>query len=206
MGKQVQLTNRQQKALETRQRLLDAGRAVFLKNGFQKATMTEINKVAKTGHGTAYVYFKNKDELFIELIERIMQKMYDVAELPFQPESKRAASEQIKEQVIRFIESALEEKKAMRIIKEAIGVSQAVEDKWDLIKAHFIKRISEDIHYVQRAGLVRSDVDPHVVAKSWFYLNEQHMWDFVLEKNVAPLQDVAENLVTFYMEGIYKSE
>ncbi|OJH16393.1 TetR family transcriptional regulator, partial [Bacillus obstructivus] len=70
-----QLTKRQMKALQTRENLLKAGRAVFLENGFQKATMTQINKMAHTGYGTAYVYFRNKDELFVELMETIMQKM-----------------------------------------------------------------------------------------------------------------------------------
>src|SRR5699024_6099 len=135
--------------------------------------VTEINKVAKTGYGRAYVYFKNKNELFIALIERVMKKMYDVAGLPFVPKTKQAAYDQIKHQVELFIQSAIEEKKVMKIIKEAIGISEIVREKWRKIKVHFIEEITEDIRFVQKTRLVRADINPTLIAKSWFYLNEQ---------------------------------
>jgi len=76
-----QLSKRQLQALQTRENILNAGRIIFLEKGFQKATMTQINELAETGYGTAYLYFRNKDELFTVLMENIMRKMYEVADL-----------------------------------------------------------------------------------------------------------------------------
>ncbi|MFS0643630.1 TetR/AcrR family transcriptional regulator [Siminovitchia sp. 179-K 8D1 HS] len=199
-----QLTKRQLKALQTRENLLKAGRAVFLENGFQKATMTQINKMAHTGYGTAYVYFRNKDELFAELMETIMQKMYEVADLPFQPKTKEEAFSQIQKQTELFLKAALEEKAIMQVVKEAIGTSEIVSEKWNKIRTRFVNGIKADISFVQNAGLARPDLDARLIAKGWFYMNEQLMWDLVLGEVSGDIEKVAENLVKLYTGGLYK--
>ncbi|GIN95471.1 TetR family transcriptional regulator [Siminovitchia terrae] len=198
------LSKRQLQALQTRENLLNAGRSVFLEKGFQKATMTQINKLAHTGYGTAYVYFKNKDDLFTELMETIMQKMYDVAALPFKPSSKEEAFAQILEQTRLFMKSSLEEKEVMKVVKEAIGVSAIVEEKWNNIRARFIRGITKDILFVQEAGLANEKFDASLIAKGWFYMNEQVMWELVLGKIEDDLNAVSENLTMLYTGGLYK--
>lgn len=198
------LSKRQLQALQTRENLLNAGRSVFLEKGFQKATMTQINKLAHTGYGTAYVYFKNKDDLFTELMETIMQKMYDVAALPFKPNSKEEAFAQILEQTRLFMKSSLEEKEVMKVVKEAIGVSAIVEEKWNNIRARFIRGITKDILFVQEAGLANEKFDASLIAKGWFYMNEQVMWELVLGKIEDDLNAVSENLTKLYTGGLYK--
>ncbi len=199
-----QMSKRQLQALQTRENLLNAGRAVFLEKGFQKATMTQINKLAHTGYGTAYVYFKNKDDLFTELMETIMQKMYDVAGLPFHPRTKEEAYAQILKQTRLFMQSALEEKEMMRVVKEAIGVSAIVKDKWNSIRARFISGITKDIQFVQDTGLAIERFDAALIAKGWFYMNEQVMWDLVLGEIEEDLDAVSENLSELYAGGLYK--
>ncbi|KOP71663.1 TetR/AcrR family transcriptional regulator [Cytobacillus solani] len=198
------LSKRQQKALQTRLNLLNAGKVIFLKEGFQKATMTEINKRANTGYGTAYVYFKNKDELFAELMENIVEKMYDVASMPFEPTTVEEAYSQIKAQVRLFIQAALDEQETMKVIKEAIGISEMVERKWSQIRARFIAEITKDITFVQTAGMANKDIEASLIARGWYYMNEQLMWDIVLGEVVEDLTIVAENLALLYTRGLYK--
>ncbi|MGH9187956.1 MAG: TetR/AcrR family transcriptional regulator [Acidimicrobiales bacterium] len=44
--------------------LLDAGFEVFAKRGYHPARVDDIVKVAKTSHGTFYLYFASKEDLF----------------------------------------------------------------------------------------------------------------------------------------------
>jgi AcrR family transcriptional regulator len=60
---------------KTMQRLLDAGRAVFEKQGFHAARVDDIVKAAKTSHGTFYLYFANKEDLFRALALDAMAAM-----------------------------------------------------------------------------------------------------------------------------------
>ena len=45
-------------------RLLDAGATVFAEQGYHAARVDDIVKVADTSHGTFYLYFASKEELF----------------------------------------------------------------------------------------------------------------------------------------------
>jgi AcrR family transcriptional regulator len=60
---------------KTMQRLLDAGRQVFEKHGFHAARVDDIVKTAKTSHGTFYLYFANKEDLFKALALDAMGQM-----------------------------------------------------------------------------------------------------------------------------------
>jgi AcrR family transcriptional regulator len=64
----------------TRQRLLDAGVEVFAKRGYHSARVDDIVKVAKTSHGTFYLYFANKEDLFRALAEEVASEMRTLAD------------------------------------------------------------------------------------------------------------------------------
>ena len=199
-----QLPARQQQALKTRHKLLQAGKEVFLENGFQKATISQVIKKAKTGYGTAYVYFKNKDELFITLMEDLMNQFYEVAEMPFKPQAKEEAYENIKKQVRLFMQLALDERDMMKVVKEAIGVSPEIEEKWYGIRERFIERISVDIRYAQAQKLAKEQLDPALTARGWFYSNEMFMWELVMNEEKYQIDDVIVNLTRMYTGGLYE--
>jgi AcrR family transcriptional regulator len=57
---------------KNREALVLAGYRVISKKGVDAATMQEITELADVGAGTVYNYFKNKDELAIAVLERVM--------------------------------------------------------------------------------------------------------------------------------------
>jgi AcrR family transcriptional regulator len=60
---------------QTVQRLLDAGLAEFDVNGFQAARVDDVVRRAKTSHGTFYLYFANKEDLFKALLRDALHDM-----------------------------------------------------------------------------------------------------------------------------------
>jgi AcrR family transcriptional regulator len=64
----------------TQQRLLDAGVEVFATRGYHAARVDDIVKVAKTSHGTFYLYFANKEDLFRALAEEVAAEMRGLAD------------------------------------------------------------------------------------------------------------------------------
>lgn len=56
--------------VRTRARLLESGREVFARKGFVAATVEEISEQAGFTRGAFYANFKDKHELFWELVER----------------------------------------------------------------------------------------------------------------------------------------
>ena len=65
---------------ELRRRLLDAGRAVFARCGYAAATVDDVIAEAGTSRATFYRYFRNKDDLFVELSHACFRELHAVLE------------------------------------------------------------------------------------------------------------------------------
>jgi len=59
----------------TVRKLLEAGIQVFGAKGYHAARVDDIVKVAKTSHGTFYLYFANKEDLFRALVLDVADEM-----------------------------------------------------------------------------------------------------------------------------------
>jgi len=57
------LTSRPQAQNEKAHRMVIAAEAMFAKKGYDKATISEISKIANVAEGTVYEYFQNKEDL-----------------------------------------------------------------------------------------------------------------------------------------------
>jgi AcrR family transcriptional regulator len=70
---------RGRRGARTQRRLLDAAVQVFDERGYHAARVDDIVKAAKTSHGTFYLYFANKEELFTELATEVAEQMRTLA-------------------------------------------------------------------------------------------------------------------------------
>lgn len=65
-----------------RQQIMEGARKVFHAKGFDAASMNDIARVAGVSKGTLYVYFENKEQLFLEIIaEEKRADLWPVMEL-----------------------------------------------------------------------------------------------------------------------------
>jgi len=53
-----------------REKIIEISRNIFTKFGMKKSTMDEIAKKIRMGKSTLYHYFKNKEEIFLEVVKR----------------------------------------------------------------------------------------------------------------------------------------
>jgi AcrR family transcriptional regulator len=61
-------------------KLLDAGAQVFATRGYHAARVDDIVKLARASHGTFYLYFSNKEDLFRALAAEVADDMAALAE------------------------------------------------------------------------------------------------------------------------------
>ncbi len=69
----MRLTREQSRA-QTRERLLEAARGVFARNGFHGSSVEEIASAAGFSTGALYSNFEGKEDLFLVLMEREIEK------------------------------------------------------------------------------------------------------------------------------------
>src|ERR687896_283687 len=63
----------------TRRRLLDAGIEVFDRQGYHAARVDDVVAAARTSHGTFYLYFSNKETLFLALTQEVADDLAELA-------------------------------------------------------------------------------------------------------------------------------
>lgn len=61
--------------LDTRQRILEAARQVFARYGYVDASIEHIVTLCHVSRGTFYYYFKNKEDVFEQLVRTLSQEM-----------------------------------------------------------------------------------------------------------------------------------
>lgn len=59
-----------------RRQILEGAQSVFLRMGFDAASMNDITREAGVSKGTIYVYFNSKEDLFVALCEHYRQTMF----------------------------------------------------------------------------------------------------------------------------------
>ncbi|KAA0547219.1 TetR/AcrR family transcriptional regulator [Bacillus sp. BGMRC 2118] len=67
-------------AIDRRQQIIDAATKSFSLFGYKATTMDQVAKLANVGKGTIYTFFKNKEELFDDIITTLLKDMKMVAE------------------------------------------------------------------------------------------------------------------------------
>lgn len=75
MFNNMQKPTQTKKAEETSARILDVSLDLFRRQGFEQTTMREIAAEAGVSLGSAYYYYKSKDDLVMGFYERAMQAM-----------------------------------------------------------------------------------------------------------------------------------
>lgn len=78
--------------LKTRAKLVDVARQLFAKKGVEATTMNDIALASKKGRRTLYTYFKNKDQIYMAVVESELKMLSDtmdkVARKPIVPDKK----------------------------------------------------------------------------------------------------------------------
>jgi AcrR family transcriptional regulator len=65
---------------KTMRKLLDAGQVVFEQRGYHAARVDDVVRMAKTSHGTFYLYFSNKEDLFKALADDAISQMGELGD------------------------------------------------------------------------------------------------------------------------------
>jgi len=74
-------------AIDRRKQVVEAAAQSFSLFGYKATTMDQVAKLANVGKGTIYTFFNNKEELFDEIMNSLIQEVKRVAESEYDPES-----------------------------------------------------------------------------------------------------------------------
>jgi AcrR family transcriptional regulator len=111
---------------DTVRRLLAAGLVEFEEAGFQAARVEDIVRRAKTSHGTFYLYFANKDDLFRTLLRDALVDMASITDEFPVVTSNDAGRAALRRWVQSFCDTYAAHATVIRILSQAEIVGESV--------------------------------------------------------------------------------
>ena len=175
------------RAAVTRQQLLVAARDAFEERGYRATTVAEIVSRAATARGTFYLYFRNKDEVFAEVLaENCEDLLFQTGgRYPFADDRRSAVEAATADYMVAFARH----RGIWRAMLEAFGGPTEVERQWLDLRARFVDRIALNLRRARDRGQVRDDLDVESTAEALAAMTE---WLACLEFVVRDEPDSGE--------------
>ena len=145
--------SRQEQAAATRLQLLDAAGAVFEERGYKGTTVGAITDRANTAHGTFYLYFRNKEDAFCQVIESVIVDELAGNVVVRLDDAPRPA---IAEGIRTFLSVYEKHTGLWRALLEGMLQSPRVQQLWLDLRRDLVSRLSDTFAVQQRAGRVRA--------------------------------------------------
>lgn len=98
-----------------RQKIVDAAKKLFEKQGIAQTTLIDIATEVGMGRSTVYEYFATREELLLYIRELYMEEMYNF-ELPF--EDRQTGIEQLEHVLMKYFDMMLEKPAALMYFME----------------------------------------------------------------------------------------
>lgn len=141
------------RALRTRARLLEAGRATMAANGLHATRVDDIVAAARSSHGTFYLYFASKEALFDELVAEVAADLAPlVAELPRITDSVRGRRA-LRAWLGLFVDAYARHHDVIRIWTEGELSGDELGSRGDDVLSGLVLALTQNVRFPKRAGV-----------------------------------------------------
>lgn len=145
------------KGLATHDKIVEAARSVFARDGYVDARMVDIAEEAGLSTGGLYRYFVDKTDVFAALIADLHEQLFEASghtSHPFESDPLEALTEANR----GYIELYFENRDVMRAFIEAAAVDQRFRAIWWEMRERHVKRFAKalrSVHGIDRIVGVR---------------------------------------------------
>jgi AcrR family transcriptional regulator len=188
-------TLRQQRADDTKRRLVAAAAELFAQKGYHDTTVDEIARAAGVAKGTFFVHFATKDAVITELVRR-------------QIRAARRARAQAKSPLDALVAAVMTlgtEAEVSRTLSRACFAASldnaAIGGFADALFGELMEEMMSDVRAAKDVGLLRPDVDPQMIVESLIASYLGAAVHFVTSPRVRPLAEVLRPLVEANLQG-----
>lgn len=182
---------------ETLGRLCEAAIVVFDERGYNAARVDDIVRQAQTSHGTFYLYFSNKEDLFQALVSGVTDEMRELAaDLP-SVKSNKAGYEQLVGWVGRFYDLYAHYHPVIRAWTELNAQNVDMARKGAYVLRGFIDQL------VLRVKETDPEADPRTAALAMVSMLERATFYAIVGMVPVEREELVENLATILHVGLF---
>lgn len=190
------------KSVDKHNKIIVSATKVFAKKGFFNARISDIAKEAKVADGTIYLYFNNKFDILISVLEEEIGKIIDQIEKAIEKETDP------EKMLTIFIEKHLSAMKQNKNLAEVIHIELRQSDR--LVKEYrntsfkqYIDVISGIIEKGQELGIYRTDILPDIAKRAFFGALDEASRIWTTPGNVQySVEETADQIIALFLSGM----
>ncbi|MBL8938688.1 MAG: TetR/AcrR family transcriptional regulator [Archangium sp.] len=200
---------KQDRAVKTRQEILNSAITLFARRGILATTMAELARAIHMTPGALYWHFPTKEDLLLAAIEELHQRFV----ASFEPMLNQGAKWTAHQQLKGFVEHTgrfLQDNREHGIFYGMVG-AEAAENSADVAQA---LRDALQVYVLAVAGIIkygqsktkefRADVDPMTLANAIIFGNIGLVVQHNLFRETLSYQPMVQTLSTMVLDGILK--
>lgn len=185
--------------------ILRAAEILFARDGYHQTSIEQIADKSEVSVGTVYFYFKNKEDLLVQLLDNIGFKIREMLGAEFKKE--RVSMQDFKNSGRVFFEDiCLKHQESITIfLRESVGQSTHVEKHRKKIFDRLIGDVREALLRMAGDGATcfKSELAPEVIAVSIMGMFERIAYQSLIWQNrTRDLKEIGRDAVDFIIGGI----
>jgi AcrR family transcriptional regulator len=186
--------------VDRRKMIVEAATKSFSLFGYKATTMDQVAKLANVGKGTIYTFFKNKEELFNDIISSLVKEMIAEADEVINPELTFAENVQLT--LYRLLEFRSRHQLMIKLIQEKQEMgTPAVSEMLDRVEGEILAYLNQKLEIAVAKGAIpplNSELTSFLLFKMYFALVSD--W----ERNHEPLssKQIVEIIEIFLLKGL----
>ncbi|MBT2669554.1 TetR/AcrR family transcriptional regulator [Streptomyces sp. ISL-14] len=187
-------------SVDRKKLILEAATKSFSLFGYKATTMDQVAKIANVGKGTIYTFYKNKEELFKEIVQRMIEEMKYEAEQSL--DDQLTFFENLHRAVYRILEFRQEHQLSLKLLQEEREIgTPAVQEMVNEMEEAIVSYIKEKLKIAIDKGYIQP-CDPEITAFLMLKMYLALIFDW--ERNHAPLEkeEIAELFKIYLFKGL----
>jgi AcrR family transcriptional regulator len=145
--------------------ILDGATKLFARNGYYETHVEDILREVKIGKGTFYLYFKNKEELFISILERFLDEWEKVVLVGTTDPEPRDLQTYFREEIARSLLFFKQNEYLCNIyLRIAPGISEFSKQYIEKFEQRMLNYVSDELQKGVQAGFFRKDLHVEITA------------------------------------------
>lgn len=188
--------------IDRREQIVEAASESFAIYGYKNTTMDQVARLANVGKGTIYTFFKNKEELFNEIVNKLIDEMESAAKEAIDEEL--SFQENVHQAVYKMLEYRREHQLIIKLFQEKRDLgTPAVEVMMRRFEDTILAFIEEKVKSAIHRGEIHKG-DPELTAFVIFKLYIALIFDW--EKTREPLtkKEIAQLFEFYLFKGLSK--
>lgn len=161
--------------MQTKQQIISVALELFINNGYERTSLTDIAKQIGITKPAIYYHFKNKEALFLAVVNGFLTEL---EQWSFAIIEADIAIREMLQLLFGMLKDTKESMAALTgagggkglefhtymLMFEGIKIFPEVRQRVDLFYTHFINTMTEKIKEAQAKGEIRSDIHPEAFA------------------------------------------